>query len=145
MTTDKEKDITKFLSTAPRYRIVIDKSVEEDTMSFDVGAELSFYLQNNSVKAGHLKMVVQDVLQQFFRDNTELHPQWGNILHLTNLGILFEPALGIDVSSLIKRLSQNTLVIIKWNGETDDNHLFFLSREDGFSVDLTHTNHIFLS
>lgn len=144
MTVEQENYITQFLSAAPRYRIVIDKSDVADTKSFDVGAELSFYLQNNSVKTGQLKMVVADVLQQMFRANTEQHPQWGNVLRLTNLGILFEPALGIDIRTLIQRLSQNTLVIIKWNGDTDDNHLYFQTKEDGYSIDLSHTNHIFI-
>lgn len=145
MTAEQELTISNFLSTAPRYRIVVDKSNGTDPAYFDVGAELSYYLQNNSIKAEQLKILVPDVLQQMFRDNTEHSAQLGNLLRITNLGILFEPALGIDIRNLIQRLSQNTVVIIKWNGETDDNHLFFLEKDSGYSIDLSHTNHIFIS
>lgn len=145
MTAEQEEKITQFLSAAPRYRIVIDNSNLTDSASVDVGTELSYYLTNNFVKTELLKMVVPDVLQQMFRAHMEKHPHWGNMLCLTNIGILFEPALGIDIRNLIQRLSQNALVIIKWNGETDDNHLYFMTKNDGYSIDLSHTNHIFLS
>lgn len=144
MTSQQERSITQFLSAMPRYRIVVDSSVEPDTAFLDVGAELSNCLQNNAVNPDHLKMVVPDFLQQIFREHTEPHPLWGRLLRITNLGILFEPSLGLDTSNLIQRIAQNSLVIIKWTGATDDNHLFFMTEEDGYSIDLSHTNHIFI-
>ncbi len=80
MTAEQEEKISQFLSAAPRYRIVVDKSNSIDTSSIDVGNELSYYLTNNSVKATQLKMVVPDILQQLFRTKMDKHLLWLSVV-----------------------------------------------------------------
>ncbi|MCF0185851.1 MAG: hypothetical protein HUJ98_05115 [Bacteroidaceae bacterium] len=91
-----------------------------------------------------MKFAVADELARLFRDNKECHPELGDYLRICNLGILFEPKLGINIRQLLQNFSRNTLTIIKWEGDYDDNYLYFLTKEDGLKIDLTNTNHIYL-
>ena len=145
MNPDVEDKIKAFLSGAPRYRIVVDTTKKVDELYVDVGAELSQFLSvNKNISPSNLKFAVADERARLFRENKESHPDLGDFLRICNLGILFEPKLGIDIRQVLQNFSRNTLTIIHWQGDYDDNHLYFLSKEDGITIDLSNTNHIFI-
>lgn len=47
------------------------------------------------------------------------------VIALYNLGILFEPILGLNPSSILKELSKTTAIILLWEGQTDNNGNIF--------------------
>ena len=142
------KQITHFLSAAPRYKFVVapNERMLKDFSAFDLGYNLSLVLkENEKLKNEELTFIVHEELTKLLNDNITTHPELGDYICLSNIGILFEKELKINILQTFQRLSKNTLLILLWDGEVKGNTLFFLSENSKNKIDLREINHIILS
>ena len=112
----------------------------------DVGFEVSCFIEE-FIGDRRLSMRVQDYITKLFREHIFQSESLGLYLALSNVGILFEPALKLDVEALFDHWSQNiTLFIDKGKGVLTDNRYYLTQGcAEVFSVPLASINHIFLS
>ena len=92
-------------------------------------------------------MRTQDYINKLFREHIFLSDYLGRYLAVTNVGILFEPLLKLDVETLLNRWSQNnTLLLDVGNGILNKN-IYYLSKDckDAFSVPLESINYLVLT
>lgn len=92
-------------------------------------------------------MRTQDYLNKLFREHVFLSDYLGRYFAVTNVGILFEPLLKLDVEALLDRWSQdNTLLLDVGNGILNKNR-YYLSKEcpEAFSASLESINHLVLT
>src|SRR5690554_839420 len=136
---DINNRIRHFLSTAPRYKFVVvtDRSLMKEITTIDLGFTLaSFLKENNKISREMISYVIQDELRSIISHNTYEHPEFGKLVCISNVGILFEDELNINVLQTFQRISRNTLIILFWDGEIKRNILFFLSENSQYKINL---------
>ena len=144
---DINKQVIRFLSSTPRFKLVVvtDKRMLVDLPMFDLGYHLSMFLKENDKLANKdLPFFIQEELTRLINQNIIHHPDFGDYICLSNIGILFERDLKVNVLQTLQRFSRNNLVILYWEGEIRGNKLFFLSENSKYIIDLSATNHIIL-
>jgi hypothetical protein len=66
------------------------------------------------------------------------------MLAISNIGILLEPELKQDFNRFLEKHSNSNILFVKWDGEFDQENLYFLSKENGFKIDIKNLSHIAL-
>lgn len=131
----------KYLSKNPKYRLVFDLSSSLDVESVDTGAYLADALISK-VQKSNLNMYASDAIRKMIRQHTHEHSDYGRYVALSNIGILFEPALAFNLETIIEQTSKDELLIIQAKGCVANERFFFLSQQDDLSFslkDLTYT------
>ena len=141
--TNVDLQINAFLSSAPRYKLVVlaaDSSIPVAD-SIDLGKELSEVIsgidRSNDV---YFQFAVQDAIDDVISKNVRNDSEFGRYIILENPGILFEPALNLDVCNLLKSISKNTLVILLWPGVIRQDRLCFLSESSDLYISQSDIN-----
>lgn len=132
--------LSSFLYTSPRYKLVFVRNPEslDNVPSVDLGFELASFIHDNE-SPDYLPFIKNLISKQTF-----LHPSLGKVVYLRNLGILFEPELGLDVSLLLSNLSKNTLLLLDWNGQIKYPYIYFLHSGSKHRIKIDNLNYIAL-
>ncbi len=135
---EKLKD---YIESHNRNRIVFHQNEISDIKPIDIGNLISSEIQSLlgdrrfSMKA---KLKIENVLST----NINKHSNYGDILAISNLGILFEPDLKIDIVNILDKFSIGNTLFVKWDGEINSNELFFLSKQNGIKLELKNISYI---
>jgi len=89
-----------------------------------------------------LPMKVTYELEKIMNTAIIEHEIFGRLLAISNLGILFEPELKVDLNNLLEKHSNTNVLFVKWEGEIDNENLYFLSKEKGFRINIKNLSHI---
>lgn len=142
-----DSELERFLSTAPRYRVVVakwDEKVKEEK-AVNIGREMASVIsgldRNDSFG---LSFLVEEAFRRAIKKNTFSDEKYGNVVVMENVGILFEPELGLNFTELLKSISKNTLVVLLWPGEIDWERLYFLSRNSNIFINQSDINYFVL-
>lgn len=139
---DQNHLITSFLQEGRRHKLIIAGSLEElGVEALDVGLELARALEGKE-NSRRLPSIAEEALKGILDQHTQVSGPFGKYIALTNLGILFEPALHLDIPGLLRRYSQNNALFVEWAGEREEGRLYFLSKEKGKAVSLEGVSHL---
>lgn len=64
------------------------------------------------------------------------------IIPVTNIGILFEPAIEFSPEAFLKRYSKNDILVLYWSGAIKGNRLYLQDANSNCTIDLTEINHL---
>ena len=142
-----DENLEKFMSTAPRYRLVVvpwDGDLDEH-QAVDVGREMASVIEklDRSDTLG-FDFAVEGAFRSLCRKSTFQDEKFGPIVCLKNIGILFEPELGLNVCELLKWISKNTLTIVLWRGEISWDRLSFMTPESNIFINQSDINYFVL-
>lgn len=140
---DRSMEILSFLKTQSRNKVVFYIEGIKDITEIDLGTELSQVLYN-LYDLTKLPMKVLHELEIIMNNATIEHELFGRSLAISNLGILFEPELKVDFSILLEKYSNTNVLFVKWEGEIDDENLYFLSKEKGLKTNIKNLSHIII-
>ena len=143
MSNKMGEEIISYIKNQSRNKIVIHKEIIPEIKSLNVGSSLS-KLINNISKNERFTLKAKSKLEEFLINSTTDYVKFGKVLSIYNLGILFEPELKIDFLSLIDKYSKNNTLFIQWEGETENNKLFFLSKLEGIEINIKNLSHIMI-
>jgi len=141
MQMDKSIEILSFLKTQSRNKVVFYKDSIIDIPAIDLGTELSQILFNLT-DLTKLPMKVSHELDKIFNKAIIEHSIFGRLLAISNLGILFEPELKVDINNLLEKYSNTNVLFVKWEGAIDNENLYFLSKEKGIKININKLSHI---
>lgn len=132
--------LSSFLDTSPRYKFVFVRNPEKlvNVPSVDLGFELASFIHNNE-SSDYLPFIKELISKKTFS-----HPTLGKVVYLRNIGILFEPELGLDVSLFLTNLSRNTLLLLDWNGQLKYPYIYFLRTDSKHRIKIDNLNYITL-
>lgn len=142
MDNSKFQKISDFSKSQARNKIVFCREKIKEVFPVDLGYMLSESIFN--LEPGKLPMQVTLEIDKILQNSIVEHDRFGNILAIANLGILFEPELKINFNHLLDNYSQNNVLFIKWEGEIDDENLYFLTKEHGIKIRIKNLSHITL-
>lgn len=134
-------NITQYLQSQARNKIVFYKQDIPRIQVFDVGKKLSHEIKSISsdVKVGMKSLIIIDELfTSSFSDNSD----YGKYLAIQNIGILLEPELKTDFVQILDKYSTSNVLFVKWEGDIENGILYFLTKKSGLKIDIKNLSHI---
>lgn len=106
---------------------------------------IGFEMAENLISAKEAKFInieAQEFLQMLIETKSNLPDNFKlKTVAIYNLGILFEPLLGLHPISILKELSKTTAIILLWEGQTDNNgKLFWDAKKPQIGLDFFEIN-----
>ena len=134
-------NIDLYLSSQSRNKIVIFTAPLNGIIPFDLGVMISRTIATLTDDK-RLSLKVTGVLDNIFNSLIIESEKYGKILPIKNLGILFEGDLKIDILQLFDKYSRTNTLFIQWDGEIENNTLYFLSKYKGQKIDIKNLSYI---
>ncbi|MBQ4549132.1 MAG: hypothetical protein IJA42_08140 [Bacteroidales bacterium] len=130
--------ITKHISTQSLPRLIIINGQLDDMKYVDIGLSLSKIIES-SLNSKHLALEANDAIDTIIKDNVLHNKDIGNYIALCNIGILFEPALHLDLHNKFRTLSKSLTLIINDNECSINNNIFYLANTNNksYSINLS--------
>lgn len=138
-----DNKIIQYLHSDSRNKIVFFKEKQVDIPCLNVGYHLALEINKMDV-SNPLSFKIKNKLDTLLNNAVQKVEPFGSVLCIENLGILFEEELKLNFKLFLDNYSINTPLFIKWDGEMDNNTLYFLSREKGIEIDMNDISHITL-
>jgi hypothetical protein len=135
--------IETYLGTNPRNKIIIHQNPLLDITSLNLGCSLSKSISHFKSKK-RLPLQIISTLQKELNKSITFYPNYGQTLAITNIGILFEPELKININTLFDEFSKNNALFVEWKGSIENTTLFFLNNTDRIKINLNTLSHIIL-
>ncbi|WP_106830577.1 hypothetical protein [Parabacteroides pacaensis] len=139
------KALKQYITTGTRHKLLFI-SCTTDALSFiDIGALLSEAIEPHLQKK-RLSLIAEEALDKIIEQNTFSDPDIGDYIAIKNIGILFEPALGLNVHSKFDSWAR-THVLIVHNEGIIKNNVFYLAGvpDQHYSIILTDISYKTLS
>lgn len=137
----KKENIFSFINSSSRNKLIILKEDSQRSLNcINIGKLLAMELKNIDKK--NIVFKINQLLDDVIVKNKIQHKEFGETIAIENIGLLLEPELKFNLEKFLSDYSQNNTLIIKWEGEIDDNQLYFLTINDNHKIDLNNISHI---
>lgn len=136
-----EIKIFDYLKSNSRNRIVFHKNPIENLKTIDIGVELAKRIQDLTTDS-RFTLKTKSILDEIINNSIYSHHEFGNTISIKNVGILFEPSLKFDFYSFIDNLSKSNSLFIQWDGETDKENLYFLTKSKGIKININNISNL---
>ncbi len=136
--------IADFIRSSSRNNLILSNGEIDGLSYIDMGLEISRFIED-ILSDRRLSMRTQDFINTLLKNNIGHNDTVGQYVALTNIGILFEPPLKIDIEGLFNRWSQNYILFIDMGKGIVANGRLYLTGNcsQDYSVSLETINHIF--
>lgn len=131
--------IAQFLSLAPRGKVVFAERLDAHLQPVDVGLALSAAIEKH-LGAPALPQIGEDALRKIFAQSIKSDLIIGPYLALSNWGILFEPALNINMLALFDQYDKNQTLILENCGVVENNRFYLCDRYSNYSFPIGELN-----
>jgi hypothetical protein len=133
--------ILEYIQGYAKNKIILHRDSFVGVNQVNVGIMLSnkIYVNKNN---NRLPLIANSAIEEIFNDNISINPNYGKCLFVSNIGILLETELKLDLVKILEKYSSNHPLFIQWDGEIEDGYLYFLSREKGIKININELSHI---
>ena len=126
--------------------LVLSKSDLGDYSCVNLGKELAAILQGENPASAAVPIKAYDSLKEILNENIHTDQQGRRYLALENFAILFEPALKINLRSLVEDYAKRILLILRIDHLPESSDAYYPFPEDKFfRLDLTDLNYTTLA
>lgn len=136
-------NLIKGMKNNLRHKLIFVKEEPDDFQFVDIGKELSRQL-NELESNKRISFAAKRELNKILNRNTQEYMDLGEYVAIKNIGILFEPEIRLDVKNFFQENSKNNLLIVLWEGDILDKEFYYLTKENGISLNLEDTSLIVL-
>lgn len=143
METGIENKILEYINSQSRNKIVLYRNEILDIKAIDIGKQLAQRIYNFKEDT-KLPIRVTSEIDGIINDSELQHAVYGRVKALSNLGILIEPELKQDLTRLMEKHSNGNVLFINWDGEIDQDNLYFLTKEKGIKINIKNLSHIII-
>jgi hypothetical protein len=133
--------LLNFIKGQSRNKLIISTVKIDSLDPLDIGKLFSMGIKKFSTDK-RLPLKAKEVLEDIFNAAVFDSKVYGKYLAIENIGILFEPELKIDVLQLFDKHSRTNTLFIQWDGEIENNTLYFLSKQKGRKIDIKNLSYI---
>ena len=126
--------------------LLLTKRNQEGYAFLNLGKELAAILQGENPASPAFPIKAYDCLKEILNENIHTDQQGRRYLAMENFAILFEPALKINLRSLIEDYAKRVLLILRIDHLPESSDAYFPFPEDKFfRLDLTDLNYTTLA
>ena len=122
----------EFLSTTPKNRLVFDLNGSMGIDSIDVGYQLASTLKDMESPS----MLVGNIINKLILEHKTFNDSLGYVIAFKNIGILFEPALKINLGMMLDSISKSITLVMCAPGVVKNDTYYFMNENSGISMDL---------
>lgn len=122
----------EFLSTTPKNKLVFDLNGSMGIDSIDVGYQLASTLKDMESPS----MLVGNIINKLILEHKTFDNKLGYVIAFENIGILFEPALKINLGMLLDSVSKSITLVMCAPGVVKNDTYYFMNENSGISMDL---------
>ena len=119
--------IAQYFNYDPRNKLIFAPRLDRHLQSVDIGFELSKCIESD-LTSPHLPMIAEDYLNTILRRSVKEDPIIGDYVALENWGILFEPALKLNLVSIFDSHSKSKSLILVNCGQADYENFYLVSK-----------------
>ena len=119
--------IAQYLTYDPRNKLIFAPSLDQHLQSVDVGLELSKAIESD-LSSKHLPMIAEDCVNSILRRSIKEDDVIGDYVAISNWGILFEPALNLNLVSIFESHSKSNVLILVDCGQADYENFHLVSK-----------------
>lgn len=119
--------IAQYLTYDPRNKLIFAPSLDQHLQSVDVGFELSKAIESD-LTSKHLPMIAEDCLNNILLQSIKEDKIIGDYIAIENWGILFEPALKLNLVSIFDSHSKSNVLILVNCGQADYEKFHLVSK-----------------
>jgi hypothetical protein len=134
-------EITQYLHSDSRNKIVFIKENIPGIPCVDIGASLAKMILPE-IGNKHISFITERILDDMINNAVKTVSPFGKVLCIKNLGILFEKELKLNFQLFLDKYSKDIALFVKWDGQIENNTLYFLSEEKGIEIDIQSLSHI---
>lgn len=120
------KTLKQYIPKGCRHKLLFTSYHPEEIAFIDVGLLLAHEIES-SIHDNHLPMIADDAIERIIQAHTVLDAEIGPVIALHNIGILFEPALKLDLHAKFNSWSKACAVIVDCIEGTIKNNVFYLA------------------
>lgn len=133
------ESLIQYKGEVMRHRLYFTHGEIQGIDYVDIGLELSKKIEG-FLKQRQLPMIASDKLDLLIDNHTVRVKDIGEVVVLSNIGILFEPVLKINVQAKLDIYSRGRTVIVQTERSTINDGRFYLDygEDKRLSVDLKH-------
>ena len=143
VTESVRQTILNYKETQSRNKIVFHKDLLDGIDSLNAGYVLSSELKK-IIDDKRVSLKGKTIIERILRSSIVIHPDYGNILALDNIGILLEPELKLDFISFLEEYSKDNILFIRWSGHIENDLLWFLSKDHGMKISIENLSYIII-
>lgn len=131
--------IKLFISSANRNKLIISKD-DSIINCIDFGNIIAQELQ----KTDRTKIAfrLNQILDKLIITHKTYNNDFDEFIAIKNIGILLEPELKFNFEKFLENYSQNLTVYLKWEGDIENNQLYFLDKTSKYRIDMNNISHI---
>lgn len=125
--------IDDYLKQNSKHKLVFTKSEPAGFVFTDLGYEMASRLDGQVSPS----VVATAAFESVASRRTQDHPIYGKYLAITNIGILFEPELKLNVRLLLESLSHDTLLVVCSDGVIQNDTFHFDDSTEDYDIALS--------
>ena len=134
------EEIASFVNRQSRNNLLFTTKEVEGVNYVDIGRQLAEKIENH-LQNKRLGMIAEDALNKMFSLGSCRNEEIGEYLAIKNIGILFEPALHIDVGTILKKWSRDHILVVMLEGEIQNGIFYLSAKATKCFVDLNDITH----
>lgn len=136
--------LNNFLKIESRNKVIIHNKLFNNVKYLDIGLCLSEFLVDKLTDK-NIGMISKEFIDNLISEYCFVHPTFGKIIALKNIGILLEENLKLNFVNFLELHSKSLPLFIEWKGEYNNKKLYFLKLSSGLKFDISQINHLFIS
>ena len=115
--------------------VFVHDDIADDAPTLNIGHTLAEELSKIDLNISCLPMMAEEILCKVL-DRAISESGESRVVIVSNINILFEKRLALDVASILRRYSRNCLVVIRTDGEIKENSFFPFGIGNGINIKL---------
>ena len=131
--------ILDYLKSNYRNKIIIHRNPFDILKT--IGVELLKQIEVLTTD-NRFTLKAKSILDELINHSIYRHHQFGDTISIKNVGILFEPSLKFDFYSYNHNLSKTNCLFIQWDGESDKENLYFLTKSKGITINIKNLSNL---
>ena len=130
-----------FLSSIPRHRLIICRvNPSPNHQPINLGYELAKRLTITD-KRDNISYDAAQIVDDIFNKATTKDDVYGDFVIIENIGILFEPKLNLNPTTVLSKHSKHKTVFLIWKECCDRDSLFY-KHDSNYRLDLSNISHV---
>jgi hypothetical protein len=130
-----------FLTSNSRNKLVFYKEDSFDINTIDIGLKLANKLLNLDNQSKLIFKATSE-LDLLMKDSIYDHKLYGKVIAISNIGILLEPELKLDINKFFDNYSINNALFVKWDGEVDNEFAYFINQKSKNKINIKNISNI---
>lgn len=143
LTEKQTEEVRKYLASMPRHKLLIvkdDRIAPKSTT--DLGSWLAEWIASEDRNDENFLFRLHKEIEHIMQLSEIVTASMGTYRAVKNIGILFEPAVGMSPLQFIKKYSKDCLLVLFWNGVLKNNCLYLPDEASNCIIDLSEINYL---